>query len=127
MSWTSVTYCYQYCLFNFITASFEVRKSKRQANYLFQGSYSLISFFLSFFLENARVLLRLKMRCLLFVMADAQATVYWAVGWWVTLQTPLQKSECRAGLMPSNGHETGGDLSFPMIQEKIQPGATVSL
>lgn len=50
-----------------------------------------------------------------------------AVVWWITLQTPLQESEGRVGLMPSNGHGTGGDLSFPMIQEKIQPGAAVSL
>ncbi len=28
--------------------------------------------------------------------------------------------------MPSYGHERGGDLSFPMIQEKIQPGAAAS-
>ncbi len=42
--------------------------------YLFQGSYSLISFFISFF-ENARVLLGIKMCCLLFAMPDAQATL----------------------------------------------------
>lgn len=62
--------------------------------------------------------------CCLFVMADTQATAYWAVVRWITLQTPLQESEGRAGLMPSYSHGTGGDLSFPVIQEKIQPGAS---
>lgn len=56
--------------------------------------------------------------CCLFAMAEAQATAYCAVVWWITLQTPLQESEGRAGLMPY-GHGTGGNLNFPMIQEKI--------
>lgn len=60
---------------------------------------------------------------MLFICDDRRA----AVVWWITLQTPLQESEGRVGLMPSNGHGTGGDLSFPMIQEKFQPGAAVSL
>lgn len=59
------------------------------------------------------------MRCL-FVMADAQSFV-----WCITLQTPLQESEDRPDAI--YGHGTGGDLRFPMIQEKITPGATMSL
>lgn len=37
----------------------------------------------------------------------------------------LRESEGRAALVPY-GHGTCGDLSFPMIQEKIQAGATAS-